>query len=124
MKHVKLFEEFNDESKYELIKPLPQPTNTGKYFFINTDDHNELFTIINQLEKIWYKNTESNVAEEFVQSIHWNLDYDSILKRNSKDFTVHFISIEETSNWIEVKFKDHFRLKQEFRGHKLRKYNV
>ena len=127
MKYVKLFEDFSEKIKYDLVKPLPVSADMTKHF-INTADIDKLTAIKGELEKLGLEN-RGNLAKETIntnikirdffedaRSIIWsNVAFYS----NTKDYA------ESTEHYQGgLNFDEYFKLKPEYRGHNLKKFGV
>ena len=144
MKYVKLFEEFT--SKYELIKPLIE---NG---IMVIDDWYKCESIQTELVVMGYdwatlrhRNLEKTERIKFIPEnrgngdknyplvIGWNSRAGAFNNQDMSIVTFYDFSIESTINKITaydndpreiVVFDDYFKLKHEFRGHKLKKFGV
>ena len=134
MKHIKLFEEFEEEEnflKYRCIKPLPQPFDNNQnnsYCFMNVSDSNKIVSVISELKDMKYREDET-VEDTFdiedIECIKWSISDGEYEQRSEKEY---WFSDDATNgisgNWKEVKFDEYFKLKHEYRGHNLKKFGI
>lgn len=115
MKHIKLFEEFNKQI-YEQVKTLP---NEGVILIPLDEDVNiTLQKTLFEMGFTWSGTGNDEILDAPNNLTDWYIRW----KRTGKILKFCTRTDFYTSELIE--FEDYFELKQEFRGHKLRKYDV
>jgi hypothetical protein len=117
MKYVKLFEDFR---KYDLVKDFPPQGCCA----CSTPE--EADALCEMLESAKYVNANQDLGsilrnkEKYLNIIWQEKHYSKEYYRMSDDLSKFSIEIKEK----EIKFKDYFKFKTEYRGHNLKKFGV
>lgn len=122
MKHIKLFEEFSNNSKYELKPGADLPEN-GIILFENTDQYDFLgqFLIDQGYEDVheaYHANTRARLERDLI-AIRWSIKEQY---GGGNDKSIVFVVLKNRSGLLN--FSDYFQLKHEHRGHNLKKFGI